>query len=321
MLRITLLLILTILTLEHSAQTATPPSSMPSALPQRVPISTEISRIAWTNVSEFLPARSGQGNAAELYDKALKQIRQAPQFPSLPADRKKFAAEPTIQSALSLAFEGAMNRQADFLPLYSYRIWEQNGTPDLEAAVVLTRALGRSASLFLEAGDSAKAMAAAQTLLSMGDHFRGSAPTLAQAVAGEAMIHEGLRNARAAFSRLGEKDKARIAGERAAGITGVEASLQARSAAMSGAWQTPAMALRALSDPEPVVRADALLLVEAAFDPTGSQRLMQDPKIQPVITLLSNDKPAVRKAIEPLLQDSNLLVRTLASRAMAAAMK
>lgn len=285
----------------------------PATLPATLPLEVRRGPIPWTPVAEFLPARAGQGNAAEFYAQAARTIRQLPGFPSL-AGRESLAADPAVRQAMSQAFEGALQARADFMALYSYRSWEDNAVPDLAAALVLAQALRRSTEAFVEAGQTDQALAAAQALVSMGEHFRSGAPTLAQATAAEMMIQQGLRASRAVYARTGRADLARLAAERAFMREQADAAATARSAAMAVGFQTPSIALRALRDDDPLVRSDALLLIEKAFDPAGSQAMLSDPDTQPLAIMLRNDAVAVRQAVAGTLQDPSERVRTLAER-------
>lgn len=279
---------------------------MPDTLPSRVPVSTQLSAVAWTQVSEFLPSRPSKDNAVLQYAKAAELIRQS-------------QSDQATQNAMSLAFQGALCERADFLSVYSYRSWQEKASPDLEGAMILSRALGRSTSEFLAKAEMPKALAAAQTMLSMGEHYRTGAPTLAQSLVGEAIIHQGLRSIRAVYARMGDKQKARLAAQRAAGLDRLGMVIEARSAAMAVAWQTPEVVFQALRDPEPVIRADTLLLIEGTFDPQGSEKLMQDAKIQPLVAMLKNEKARIQQAVMALLQDPNPMVKSLVERVVAGA--
>ncbi len=292
---------------------AAKPASFPAQLSRSMLVSSSM-EIPWTRVDVFLPTRPSSANAAPLYAEATQIIRTMPNYPVLPATLDAFVKSDVLRQALGKAFEGSNCRSADFLSIYSYKNWEKNAAPDLPAALVLASALSHGATFFLQGNQPDKALASARAAVSMGEHYRAGAPNLAQALVGEQIIREGLLACRACFLKAGDHAKAQAAAKSLTDSANLASVLNARSAASAAIWQNPKVLVRALQDPEPLIRADALLLIEACLDTHSAERMASAKDTQMLATMLKTDAAAIRPLVEALQNDSNPMVSRFAQR-------
>ncbi|MCX7017003.1 MAG: hypothetical protein NTW86_31330 [Candidatus Sumerlaeota bacterium] len=287
------------------------PASLPASLAKRI----DLQPIPWLDPTGFLPPRHAGGNAAELYAQAVQHIHKAAGYPRLPRELKDCLEDAELRESLRLAVEGSALEQADFLALYSYRAWDKDGLPDLTGALAAQRALARSAQLFADAKEFDKARDTARAALGMGEHYRRAAPSLAQALIGETMMEDGMLALRHMYLESGDRANARETAQRLARCQSVGEAAPLRNAAvLLDLWKDPAMALRACADPDPIVRSDTLLLIEACFHPDGWKRMQSDPDSSAVATRLRADKSACQKAVASLLNDPSPIVSKLAKR-------
>jgi hypothetical protein len=295
---------------------AAAPIDLPKSLPPAAATTTP-SAIPWLDASGFLPVREPGRNAVELYAEAVGHIRKTPGFPSLGGSAEDREKQPELREALRCAFDAAHLAEADFLKVYSYRAWEDGGTPDLLGAMAVVQALSRSATRFAEAGQNEHAMTAAQAAVSMGDHYLRGAPNLAQALMGQAMLKEGMRTLRHCYMQASDSDKAREAAERIAAARPSEPAVEVRSAAAAVArWGDGRAALRALSDPDPIIRSDAVLLIEACVHPEGFDWMRSDEEISVIATRVRALRLEGREAVAALKGDGDPTVRRLAERVL-----
>ncbi len=292
-------------------------STLPEELPPGLNEMPETEALPWTDSKGFLPPRRSGANAADFYSKAAATIRRLPGFPRLPVDLKPYGEDPVLREAMRLAFEGATQKKADFFEYHSYRAWEEKSAPDLWAAFIVSRAMGRSVRNYLDKDQSATAIVVAKATVGMGDHFLSQAPNLPQALIGQAIMEEGMRALVACYRETNDEENVRKAMDRLSMSSGIEEAAQLRSApAALQRWNSVEMALKALSDPDPVIRADTAMLVEACFDPDGFRRMKEDGGTAKIAMLIRADKANSKKALEPLLNDPHSVVMRMAKRAM-----
>jgi hypothetical protein len=292
-------------------------ATLPDELPPAVSEMPEMAALPWIDPSGFLPPRRAGANAADFYAKAAATIRQLPGFPSLPVDLKAYGEDPVLREAMRLAFEGATQEKADFFRAYSYRAWEEGSSPDLFGAFIVSRAMSRSARNYLNQSDPATAITVAKAAVGMGEHFLSQAPSLPQALTGQAIMKEGMKALVACYRETSDREKAGEAVDRCDKSAGLEEAVQIRSASAALLrWNNAAMAFKALSDADPVIRADAASLVEACFHPDGFRRMKEDGESAKIAVLIRADKDNCRKAVEPILNDPHPVVRRMAQQAM-----
>jgi len=271
--------------------------------------------IAWLDPAGLLPPRADRGNAAELYAKAAEAIRKVAGFPTMPRTLEPYLEWPDLREALRRAVDGSALKNADFLALYSYRSWEQGAMPDLAGAVAVNRALSMCARLFLDAREFEKACHTAQAAVGMGEHYFSGAPNLVQALVGQTMMEEGMIALRVCYLRSGNPEKAREAAKRLSGSQGVREAVGLKNAAaVIDRWGDVSIGLLACSDPDPVIRADTLLLIEACFHPEGLKRMQSNQQTSVVATRIRAEPKACQEAVASLVRDPNPIVRRLAER-------
>ena len=292
-------------------------TTLPEELPPAVTEMPEMSKLPWVDPEGFLPPRKAGANGADLYAQAAATIRRLPGFPSIPVDLDAYEKDPILREAMRLAFEGATQKEADFFKIHRYRAWEQGSSPDLWAAFIVSRAMSRGARNYLEKNDQTTATMIAKATVGMGEHFLTQAPNLPQALIAQAIMEEGMRALVACYRAAGDTKNADEVVERLDQSSGIEEADQLRPApATLVRWNDVAMALKSLSDPDPVIRADTASLIEACFDSDGFRRMKKEGESAKIAMLIRANKASSKKALKPLLNDPHPVVRRMAKRAM-----